>query len=200
MSEKLSESILSVNKSEWVDLESMYKKQLLMKEIDLESAEKKKLIDFAQLKYNGPHSDALQERISVGLGFQLSTSGNTKLKMQELTIELDELNRKSERNIQDKHEKFKMIENKLQSDIQAFNYFQKIMEDERQQLQKLSSKVSQKEGISPFVLLDIEERHLFMKIKSLNKIEDLLRDYLKYLQESKILCQYDTVNYLSQRK
>ena len=170
-----------------------------MKEIDLESSEKKKLIDFAQVKYNGPHSDALQERISVGLGFQLSTSGNAKLKRQELQIELEELNRKSARDKQERQEKLRTIENKLQSDIQAFNHFKKIMAEERAELQQLSSKVSQKEGTSPLFLLEIEERHLIMKIKFLNKKKDLLRDYLKYLQQSDKMCQSDFVNYLSQK-
>lgn len=190
--------ILSANESRIVDSETEYKKQLLNKEIELESSENKQLIDFVQLKYDGPHSDALQERLSVGLGFQLSKSGSKKLKMQELKIEQEELNRKSERNIQEKQAELLSLENKLQSDIQAFFHFQKIMTAERAQLQKLSSNISQKEGTSPLFLLNIEERHLSMKIKSLDNKEGLLKDYLKYLQESGEMCQPDFVNYLAQ--
>jgi hypothetical protein len=116
--------------------------------------------------------------------------------MQELQIEQEELNRKSERNMQENQEKLSTLENKLQSDIQAFFHFQKIMEEERAQLQKLSGQIAQKEGSSPLLLLDIEERHLAMKLKSLNQKEDLLRDYLRYLQQSDKMCQSEFVNYL----
>jgi len=192
----LTNHILSLNKSEMVDLEIEHEKQLLVKEIELESSENKQLIDFVQLKYNGPHSDNLQERLSVGLGFQLSTSGSQKLKMQELQIEQEELNRESERKIKEKREELITLENKLQSAIQSFFHFQKIMKNERTQLQILSSQITQKEGTSPLFLLNIEERHLSMKIKSLNKKEDLLQDYLEYLQKSDKMCQPDFVNYL----
>lgn len=185
------------DESGFVDSETAYKKQLLIKEIELESSENKQLIDFVQLKYNGPHSDDWQERLSIGLGFQLSKSGSQKLKMQELQIEQEELNRQAERLIQEKQEKLNTLENKLQSDMQAFFHFQKTMQEERTQLQDLSSKISQKEGTSPLLLLDIEERHLSMTIKLLNKKEDLLRDYLKYLHQSGKMCQADVVNYLN---
>lgn len=196
MSTWLANNLLSLNASGMTDQETAYKKQLLLKEMELESSENKRLIDFVQLKYNGPHSDALQERVSIGLGFQLSKSGSQKLKMQELQIEQEELNRKSERNMQENQEKLSTLENKLQSDIQAFFHFQKIMEEERAQLQKLSGQIAQKEGSSPLFLLDIEERHLAMKLKSLNQKEDLLRDYLRYLQQSDKMCQSEFVNYL----
>lgn len=196
MSTWLANNLLSLNESGMADQETAYKKQLLLKEMELESSENKRLIDFVQLKYNGPHSDALQERVSIGLGFQLSKSGSQKLKMQELQIEQEELNRKSERNMQENQEKLSTLENKLQSDIQAFFHFQKIMEEERAQLQKLSGQIAQKEGSSPLFLLDIEERHLAMKLKSLNQKEDLLRDYLRYLQQSDKMCQSEFVNYL----
>lgn len=196
LSEYLESNPFSLSESEIVDLETTYEKQLLTREIELESSEKKQLIDFVQLKYNGPHSDLLQERLSVGLGFQLSNSGSQKLKMQELQIEQEELDRKSERNRQEKQTELMVLENQLQSDMQAFSHFQSIMQEERTQLQQLGRKVAQKEGSSPLFLLEIEERHLSMKIKSLDKREDLLQDYLKYLQASDDMCQADFVNYL----
>ena len=189
-------SLLNQNESAFIDLATAHKQQLLTKEIELESAEKQRILDFAQLKYNGPHSDLVRERISMGLGFQLSTSGNTKLKIQELKIEQEELNRESIRNIQENKENINTIANKLQSDIQIYYHFQKTIEDERIQLQKLSSKIAQKEGLSPLFLLDIEERYLSMQIKSLNIKEDLLNEFLKYLHQSNKMCQTDFVNYL----
>lgn len=196
ISERLENNTLALSEVKIIDEEIAHKKQLLLKEIDLELSEEKRLIDFVQLKYNGPHSDPLQERVSVGLGFQLSNSSSKKLKIQELQIEQEELNVKAVRNIQEKQEKLMTLEHKLQSDIQAFFYFQKIIQEERTQLQDLSGKIAQKQGTSPLLMLDIEERYLTMQIKALNDQEDLIKDYLKYLQQSGKMCEADFVNCL----
>ncbi len=196
ISEYLENNTLSPGTPETIDVETAHKKELLLKEIDLELSEEKRLIDFVQLKYNGPHADPLQERVSVGLGFQLSNSSSKKLKMQELQIEQEELDLKAARNKQEKQENLITLENKLQSDIQAFLHFQKIIQTERMQLQDLSRKITQKQGVSPLLLLNIEERYLTMRTKSLDEQEDLIKDYLKYLEQSGIMCDSSFVNYL----
>lgn len=195
----LADSIFPVeNGADYVDQELEYKKQLLQKEIELERSERKRLLDFVQFKYNGPHTDVFQERVSLGLGFQLPTSGNQKLKIQELQIEKEEVIIEAERNMQEKQEKLNQLSNKLKRDIQTFNHSQKIRDEERVELQILGTKISQKEGSSPLILLDIEERHLSIKIKSLQEKEDLLKSYLKYLHQSDKMCQSTFVNYLKQ--
>jgi len=197
LSKYLNQTILpSKSEHRSVDLETEHKKQLIIKEMELESAEEKKIIDFVQLKYNGPHSDFLKERLSVGLGFQLYNSGDRKLKMQQLQIEREELNRKSERRMQEVQASLNSDESKLQNDIQSFFHFQKIMKNEKEQLQNLSTTIFQKEGTSPLFLLDVKERHLSMKAKSLDKKEELIRDYLKYLYRADKMCGADFVNFL----
>ena len=197
ISKNLERTTLStINPSELMDLKTEHKKQMLLKEIELESAEKKQWIDFAQIKYTGPHSDDWQEKLSVGLGFRLSNAGNDKLKMQELQIEKEELMRKSKWDFQEKKEKLTTLEYSLQRDIQAYFDFQKIRAEEWTQLQNIGKKIAQKEGTSPLFLLEIAERNLSMKDKALNKKEDLLKNYLKYLQQSGKMCQPAFVNYL----
>lgn len=196
ISDYLQNNILSLSEVEIADAEIAHKKELLLKEIDLEMSEEKRLVDFVQLKYNGPHSDPFQERVSLGLGFQLANSASKKLKMQELRIEQEELDIKAARNGQEKQEKLITLEHKLQSNIQAFFYFQETMQEERTQLQQLSEKIARKQGTSPLLLLNIEERYLDTQIKSLNEKEDLVKDYLKYLQQSGKMCQSNFVNYL----
>lgn len=198
LSTYLTSTILSTrNEASSEDLETEHKRQLLLKEMELEKAEEKRLIDFFQLRYNGPHTEVLQEKLSIGLGFQLSNSGNTKLKLQELQIEQEGLNRKSARDMQERQEKLDVLASKLQNDLQAFFYFQKIMKQELEELQKLSGKISKDEGTSLLLLLDIEERNLSMQMKLLDKKEDLLKAYLKYLHESEKMCQSEFVNYLN---
>ena len=177
-------------------LETEHKKQLLLREMMLESSEKKQVLDFVQFRYNGPHSDPFQEKFSVGMGFQLNNSGNQKLKMQELQIEKEELTRKAERDTRERQEQLNTLANELRRDIRAFLQFQNTLNTEREQLQSLGSAISRKEGTSPLFLLDIEERHISMKMKALDKQEDLLRDYLEYLYLSEEMCGKGVVNYL----
>ncbi len=189
-------NLIPQNDSEPIDLETEHEKQLLIKEIELEKSENKKFLDFVQVKYRGPHDDLFRERVSVGIGLAISNSGNTKLKIQELQIKQDELTQKSIRDVQERQETIKVLKNRLESDIKVFLHFQKTMKDERIHLKKLSNKISQKEGTSPLFLLDMEERHLSMKIKSLDKKEDLINDYLRFLYQSNKMCQTDFVNHL----
>ena len=197
LSQNLNETLPSLAATEALDQKGIYEQQLLAKEIELESSEDKQLVDFVQVKYNGPHTDAWEERLSIGLGFQLSNSGNKKIKLQELQLEQEELNRKLVRAQQEKQEKLIDRRNKLQSDLQAYFHFQKTIKEERSQLQTLSSRMAQKAGTSPLLLLDIEERHLLLQIKALNKKEALLKDYLRYVHQSDQMCPANFVNYLS---
>lgn len=56
-------------------------------ETELERAEKNRLIDFVQMRYNGPHSDLLTERLNLGLAFDLPTSSGRRLDLEELRVE-----------------------------------------------------------------------------------------------------------------
>ena len=56
-------------------------------EIVLEKAEKNRIIDFVQLRYDGPHMDLLRERLAVGVGLDLPYSSGRKFKLQELEVE-----------------------------------------------------------------------------------------------------------------
>lgn len=180
-----------------IDTETEYKKQLLHQEMELEESEKKRIIDFVQVKYNGPHSDLLEERISLGMGFQLSNAGNQKLKIQKLKIKQEELQRKSQRELKEKQSKLTSLESKLHRDIETFFHLQKTIQNERTQLQNISSKITQKEGSSPLLLLDIENRHLSMKIKALDQKKKLLEEYLKYLEAANKMCLSTFTNYLA---
>ncbi|NRB61709.1 MAG: hypothetical protein HRU40_01535 [Saprospiraceae bacterium] len=183
---------------EIIDVEAEYKKTLLNKEIELELSEKKKTIDFLQFRYNGPHSDPLEERLSVGLGVQLFNSGSKKLKLYELQIEQEELRRETERKMQERKANLNDLRDELEKDISIFFHLEELMQAERRQLQNLSRRIAQKEGTSPILLLDIEERHLLMKMEALKQKEDLLKDYIKYVRQSGKMCDTNSANFLTQ--
>ncbi len=197
LSNALANYILADDMPTQLNTEIAYEQQLLMREMELETAERRQLVDFVQLRYNGPHSDELRERVSVGLGFQVFNSGSQQIKLQELRMEEEALQRELERKTKERVEELRTLERELQTDIQAFFHFRTIMEDERKQFQSLSRQVAQKAGTSPLFLLDIEERHLSMQLKLLSRKKKLMEDYLEYLERSERLYAPNAMNPLT---
>lgn len=179
------------------DEEIEHKIKLLNKEMELVSAEQRKVLDFVQFKYTGPHSDLIKERLSIGLAFQLSNSGSKKLKIQELKLEQEELNIKSKRTAKEDQKEIEIIAYELQKNIQMYSYFLDITKEEREELETLSTNISQSQEASPLLLLNIKERNLSLKLDSLKIKKSLLDDYLTYLLKSEILCSTNGVNYLA---
>lgn len=128
---------------------------------------------------------------------QFFALGLSNLQPDTSVIEKEDLDKKASRNAQENTQKATALANKLLRQIEAFLHFESTMTKEREQLQMLKAKVSQKEGVSPLFLIDIEERHLSMKVKSQSNKEDLMRDYLKYLHQTNTICQPAFTNFLS---
>ena len=186
---------LSTSGVKFQDVETEHKKSLLDKEIALVNAEQKKVLDFVQVKYTGPHSDLIKERISVGLSLQLSNSGSKKLKIQELKIKQEELNVTSKRNSNEIDRELEEVTINLQKDIETYSYYSDVIQDEGNELRILSENISQSQGTSPILLLDIKQRSLSLKLDLLVIKKELLEDYLVYLLKSEKLCEMDGVNY-----
>lgn len=188
---------LSPSTTSTSNLESSYKQNLLTKELDIELAKKNQYFDFLQLKYTGPHTDLWRERVSLGLGFMLNTSGANKLKIQKLRLEKESLDRKIYWETQEKNSKINEITNKLKRDIKAYTMFLNTLEEEKKELKVLTDNVARNEMISPQFLLDIENRNINMKMKTIDRKRDILKDYLEYLNELEVFNTTTTVNYLT---
>ena len=44
-----------------------YERELIEREVALEKAEKRQILDFVQMRYNGPHDELLEERVQLRL-------------------------------------------------------------------------------------------------------------------------------------
>jgi len=111
------ENLLPIDKMlEQLDLSANKRFQLQAREYDvdnliiereeaLEQAEQKKLLDFVQIEYNGPHTDDFQEKVSLTAAFRLPFSSGRKLKMEEIAIEKEVL--QQERLVEKKLNRYK---------------------------------------------------------------------------------------------
>lgn len=170
------------------DPELRYEQDLLDKELALEKAEGSQFLDFIQLNYNGPHSDFWRERVSLGMAFEIQASGNRKLKVQEILMERQVLD------LEEKVERFEGIErignlrSRIEQEAAAYLFYRDLLQKESEQLEKIESTTGLDRDGLPVLLLEMNERSLKMKLKSLSQENDILRLFIEYRFESVRSC------------
>ncbi len=173
------------------DAQIVYEQELLARELTLEKAENKQLFDFMQVRYRGPHDDLLNEKLSIGLGFQFPNSGDKKLKIAELQLEQAELELEQKRKREEIETETTENQQFLSKLLQSYQFYEKTTTEERQELQNLSTQIAKQQGFDPLLLLDIEERHVETQLKLLRKREEVLFGYLQFLEESERICELE---------
>jgi hypothetical protein len=168
----------------------LQEQQMLESEMDLEKSEQRKVVDFLQLKYNGPNDDPWKERLSVGIGLQLSNSGSQKLKMQKLQIEQEELKRKTERKIHRQQEEIEWLKYKLERNIRVYREYYAVVEEEIEKQRAYGKKATQGKNYSPLYLLTAESKKLKSEMELLKMQEDIFKLYYLLMKENGQLCQH----------
>lgn len=171
-----------------VDAEEQYEMALIDRELAVELAEKRQYFDFAQFRYQGPHDNPFEERFSVGLGFQLPSGGNRKLKMLELTTKRSSLERESSLKMKDREEKLREIYLRFRYFRAAFDMTRAVVEQEGQDLQKIVDGVRGQETYNPELLLEIRERQLLNDLRLFEYRAAMLDSYLDGLGDAGQLC------------
>ena len=170
------------------DRELLYKKELIEREIALEKAEGRQYFDFLQFKYQGPHTDQFNERFSLGLGFNIASSGNRKLKIQELKMEQEELDHKATLDSKEKEQELMALRQNVLRRSTILDFRKQMMIEEEQRLDSLSQLLMQKEGFDPMLILEMKEREILVKMEIEKQKASLLAAYIEYLDESEALC------------
>ena len=184
---KLNESDLQLNHANLNEL--AYERDEIQKEMDLEMARKKQYFDFAQLRYEGPHTDLLNERLSLSIGFQIPNSGSRKLRVQELQIRQESLELERRRTEEEIENRIEVAASMVAINISRFERYNELRVAEREQLNKWSQRLRKRGDISPISLLEIEERYVETLLNELDLLENVLDDYLVYLNRSGQICK-----------
>lgn len=170
-----------------------YEQAEIQKELDLEMARKKQYFDFAQIRYQGPYSDLLSERVSLSVALQLPNSGRRKLRVQELQVRQQNLALESRKEKQETSNRIALATSSVALSISKHQLYQELREAERSRLSQWSAKLSKRADASPISLLEIEERHIETLLKKLDLLEDILDDYLTYLNRSEQICREENL-------
>ncbi len=176
--------------------ELTYERQVLEKEMALEKAEGKKVLDFVQLRYNGPHDDLLRERLAVGVAFRLSNSSSRKIKMERLGMELEQLEQEFSLDSNAQQLETNDVLQELQFNLKLLESFDQLQGDLDQKLELLSEAVKKQVGFDPLVILKLKETKLEARLDRLQIVEDIYINYLKYLSISNRMFQLPFKNYL----
>ena len=180
------------------DVDYVYRHELLNKEIAVEHAEKRKLFDFAQVKYGGGNvqEQLLNERISVGVGLKIPAYGKRNLKIQEMRIKQQELelehqmfNRAAARETQN-------LLLQAHSKIEIYRAYEQASAEEKQSYQELKQFITNKEGQDALFLLKIDRSQIEAQLEKLKRLEEIYEDYLDYLALSQNMFARPFKNYL----
>ncbi len=193
-------SAQSFNGEQFFDREDAFDKSALLHEYALEKAEKQQYLDFAQIRYRGPHSDLLEERISLGLAFRLPNSGNRKIKMQELLFEMESIDREQIMRSERFLNRIEDLKRRILKDIKRLDYYTTVVADERVKLLELGQIILREEGVSPSLSLDVEERHIQTQLEILDMEEDIMDNFLEYLVLTNQMCSEVPINHLVDRQ
>jgi len=166
-----------------------YELETIARELELEKAERKQYFNFAQLRYQGPHTDPFQERFSVGLAFQLPNSGQKLVKMREL--ELEERALRTEQSVALASDRAEYEEDVAAWRIEFghFDFMTEAHREEKEELIRIANQLKRKEGFNPLPLLEIEERSLRNELRLLGLSANLYQSYLKIRERAGELCE-----------
>jgi len=155
---------------------------IVEREEALEQAEQKKLLDFVQVEYRGPHEDLLKERVSLTAAFRLPFSSGRKLKMEEIAIEKEMLQRERLAEKQLNQYKERDTRKKLELLVQELIFSKKLYKAQSEKMLAIAQKSSALRGDNPLFTLYQKEAQIEKKLEVLKLEMSIYAEYLDYLK------------------
>ena len=165
-------------------------------EIKLEELEGSRIFDFIQLRYNGPHTDLLSERLSLGISIQFPSSSSNKLRIEELEVE--QMLRQQEQDYQKQLDSLKLTK-ELNEFAVLLNKWKNNRNNLNQKQEELDSLVNQNmnvEFLDPSIILFQKERILKLQEDQLSLEDSIYNLYFDILERTIILGENQFTPYL----
>jgi len=158
-------------------------KQIIEAEMQLEKAEKNRIIDFFQLRYQGPHEDLFNERLQVGIGLELPFSGSSKTKLEQYQIEKWKLEQEAQMELQLSSIELKQEATKLKQNIRKWEFSSEALSQSLDEFKQLEKSSREGEWNSPELLLYKKAQQIERKMEILKLETEIYRLYLNFLQK-----------------
>ena len=178
------------------DLEHIFEMEKINAEIELEKAEERRIFDYIQLRYNGPHSDLLKEKIALGIGIEFPHSSDQKLRLEELRVE--QLILEQEMSQQQKLDSLEMAENfkELKYLLDQWLYQEKLIRKINDDVSIFNQSQLDIASNPPELILYHKKQLVDIQIDHLELENDIYDKYLDILEKTLILSEPTFLSYI----
>lgn len=165
-------------------------------EIQLEKAEGKRIFDFFQLEYAGPHEDPWREKVNVGLGVNISLSSDRKLKIEELNLEKKMIEQQTTLSTLADTRRLNEHFSRIDGLFQTLDYALGVLQASNRQSEALVEKSSPDSFSTPSRQLYQKELVIKNELQLLKIEQDIYEEYIRLLVINDSLFQQPFLNYL----
>ena len=177
-------------------IERDYELALIDREIALEVAEERGILDFVQFRYRGNPNDEVAERFHLGLAFRLERSGDRHLKVRSLELEREWIETNGTLEDQLRSARRSISRARLSAAMGRYRTVRSALAAEADDLARLARTAALDAAVDPELLLDIEERRLENQLTLIAAEADVLADYLEWRRDRGELCAGDDGRWL----
>jgi hypothetical protein len=175
------ESLLATNRP-YISNSDLLDLQVLRNEMELEKAENKRVLDFVSLEYRGPHDNYLEERVSLGMSFNLPFFNGNQLSIAKIKVEQEQEQYKIEKVKQESLAKLTKIRESIFSNVFEYNSYNKLYSEIEAENLQLISNMERQAIINPSIKLNHRIQVIENKLSLLKIQESIVKNYLEYLK------------------
>ena len=175
------ESLLATNRP-YISNSDMLDLQVLRNEMELEKAENNRVLDFVSLEYRGPHDKYLEERVSLGMSFNLPFFNGNQLSIAKIKVEQEQEQYKIEKVKQESLAKLTKIRESIFSNVFEYNSYNKLYSEIEAENLQLISNMERQAIINPSIKLNHRIQVIENKLSLLKIQESIVKNYLEYLR------------------
>mgnify|MGYP002858982540 FL=1 len=175
------ESLLATNRP-YISNSDMLDLQVLRNEMELEKAENNRVLDFVSLEYRGPHDNYLEERLSLGMSFNLPFFNGNQLSIAKIKVEQEQEQYKIEKVKQESLAKLTEIKESIFSNVYEYDSYNKLYSKIEAENLQLISNMERQAIINPSIKLNHRIQVIENKLSLLKIQESIVKNYLEYLK------------------
>lgn len=175
------ESLLTTNRP-YISNSDMLDLQVLRNEMELEKAENNRVLDFVALQYRGPHDNDLEERVSLGMSFNLPFFNGNQLSIAKIKVEQEREQYKIATVKEESLAKLTDIKESIFSNVYEYDSYNRLYTDLEAENLQLISNMEQQAIINPSIKLNHRIQVIENKLSLLKIQERIVKNYLEYLK------------------
>ncbi|MDF1694526.1 MAG: hypothetical protein P1U56_01755 [Saprospiraceae bacterium] len=164
-------------------------------EFELEDAESKKWLKFAQLEYQSDNNESFQNELSFSTSIIIPNKNNNRIKKNDVILDVLEQKYKTSIEREEGEKEFLLLGKKLEGLHIQLTEFLRICEV--QDLEGLFQSYAEKKSVSPIFLIGIKRSILKNEKKQLKIEKDIYDTYINLLSKTGAFIKTPRKNYLT---